>query len=194
MKSAVIGLLVLLALTISCKRGGGADAAKRTGAEASRARLADGWVEFSSAEGNFAANFPQSPSNKLLESENGATTSAVTANVNDAVSYEVLYATFAEQPVNPEDVTKAKEGFLRGLGKCSIEYDRPASLPLEDFLGRSYRARCMTDDGTALTTDFNVYIGRPHYFTSSVIWRTDDPEPHDGDKFLNSIRLLQRGK
>jgi len=195
MKTVFLGLLILLALIIGCKHDAEGDAvAKPAGGEATRPKPADGWVEFSSPEGDFAIDFPQSPSDKLLGTENGAVTRAVSASVNDAVIYEVLYASFPEQPLSPEDVTKAKDGYFRGLGKCSVEYDRPASPALEDYLGRSYRAQCTSDDGTSLTTALNVYAGKRHYFTSSVLWRSDDPEPADAARFLGSLRLLERGK
>jgi len=41
----------------------------------------------------------------------------------------------------------------------------------------------------------NIYLGKRHVYSMTVMWRSEDPEPAQGEKrFLASIRLLDSAK
>ena len=182
MKRNSILVIVLVALLISCKQP--------------RPESRSSWTDFSSQEGNFAAQFPQPPEDKLLDEEKDVvTTRSTKVAVNDVV-YDAIYSSFAEeQPVNEADFEAVKNANYKGLGKCMTVAHGLAWPALEGYRGRQYKAHCTSDAGTELTEVMNIYLGKRHAYSMTVTWRSDDPEPvQDEKRFLASIRLLDSTK
>ena len=183
MKRNSILAVFSVALLISCKRP-------------RQPESSNSWTDFRSQEGNFAAQFPQAPEDKLLDEEKDAvTTRSAKAAVGEDVVYDAIYSSFAkEQLVNEADFETVKNANYKGLGKCMTFAQGLAWPVLEGYGGRQYKAHCTTDDGTELTEVMNIYLGKRHAYSMTVMWRSDDPEPQDEKRFLASIRLLDPAK
>ena len=189
MKLSFILVFLFTALLISCKQP--SQPAVTASSNSNRS-----WTDFRSQEGNFAAQFPQPPEDKLLDEEKDVvTTRSAKAAISEGVIYDVIYASFAkEQPINEADFETFKKAIYKGLGKCTTGAQGPASPVLEGYRGRQYKTHCTTDDGTELTEVINIYLGKRHAYSMTVLWRSDDPEPQDEKTFLASIRLLDPAK
>ena len=77
-------------------------------------------TDFRSQEGNFAAQFPEPPEDKLLDEEKDVvTTRSAKVAVGEDVVYDAIYGSFAkEQPINEADFETVKNAHYKGLGKC----------------------------------------------------------------------------
>ena len=178
MKRNSILAIFFVALLISCKRP------------------STSWTEFKSQEGNFAAQFPQPPEDKLLDEEKDVATTRSAKVIGEDVIYDMIYGSFAEdQPIKETDFETFKNSIYKGLGKCMTVAQGLASPVLEGYRGRQYKAHCTTDDGTEVTEVMNIYLGKRHVYSMTVMWRSDGPEPtRDEKRFLASIRLLDPAK
>src|SRR5258708_38676635 len=98
MKLSFILVVLFTALLISCKQP--SQPAVTASSNSNRS-----WTDFRSQEGNFAAQFPQPPEDKLLDEEKDVvTTRSAKAAISGGVIYDVIYASFAkEQPINEAD-------------------------------------------------------------------------------------------
>lgn len=132
----------------------------------------------------------------MEEEKDVVTTRAAKVLVNDAVIYEVMYGCLTkEQAINEADFETILKSNYKGLGKCATVAQGAASPGLEGYKGRYYKAQCTTEDGSALSEAMSVYLGKRHYYTMTVTWRSDDPEPaQDIKRFLQSIRVLDPAK
>ena len=189
MKRNFILTFFVVALQISCKQ-------PRQSSFTAGSNSNGNWTDFRSQEGNFAAEFPQPPEDKLLDEEKDvATTRRARAAISEGVIYDVIYCSFAkEQPINEADFETVKNAIYKGLGRCTTGEQGPVSPVLEGYRGRQYKTHCTTDDGTELTEVMNIYLGKRHAYSMTVTWRSDDPEPQDKKKFLASIRVLDAAK
>jgi len=81
----------LVALLTSCKRP-------------RQSESSSSWTDFRSQEGNFAAQFPQPPENKLLDEEEDVATTRAAKAISKDVIYDTIYGSFTkEQPINEAD-------------------------------------------------------------------------------------------
>jgi len=183
MKRNSILVIFLVALLLSCKRP-------------SQPELSNSWKDFKSQEGNFAAQFPQPPEDKLLDEEKDVATTRGAKAISENVIYDTIYGSFTEeQPINEADFETFKNANYKGLEKCMTFAQGLAWPVLEGYRGRQYKAHCTTEDGIELIEVMNIYLGKRHAYSMTVTWRSDDPEPvQDERKFLASIRLLDPAK
>jgi hypothetical protein len=183
MKRNYILAVYLVALLTSCKRP-------------RQSESSNSWTDFRSQEGNFAAQFPQPPEDKLLDEEKDVATTRGAKAISEDVIYDTIYGSFTEeQPINEADFETFKNANYKGLGKCMTLAQGLAWPMLEGYRGRQYKAHCTTEDGTELIEVMNIYLGKRHAYSMTVTWRSDDPEPvQDERKFLASIRLLDPAK
>jgi hypothetical protein len=182
MKRNYILVVYLVALLTSCKRP-------------RQSESSNSWTDFRSQEGNFAAQFPQPPEGKLLDEEKDVATTRGAKAISEDVIYDTIYGSFTEeQPINEADFETFKNANYKGLGKCMTFAQGLAWPVLEGYRGRQYKTHCTTDDGTELTEVMNIYLGKRHAYSMTVMWRSDDPEPQDEKRFLASIRLLDPAK
>ena len=183
MKRNYILVVYLVALLTSCKRP-------------RQSESSNSWTDFRSQEGNFAAQFPQPPEDKLLDEEKDVATTRGAKAISEDVIYDTIYSSFTEeQPINEADFETFKNANYKGMGKCMTLAQGLAWPVLEGYRGRQYKAHCTTEDGTELIEVMNIYLGKRHAYSMTVTWRSDDPEPvQDERKFLLSIRLLDPAK
>ena len=83
MKRNYILAVYLVALLISCKRP-------------RQSESSNSWTDFRSQEGNFAAQFPQPPEDKLLDEEKDVVTTRSAKAVGEDVIYDTIYGSFTD--------------------------------------------------------------------------------------------------
>lgn len=151
------------------------------------------WKRYSSAEGNFSAQFPGDPTDTV-----NPTDSSMKSHILQLQKMPVVYMVIwnlldKEQPADDTNYAAFKNGVFSQLKSCNADSEQSASTIFRGYIGHGYQITCDYPQGKVKMRG-DLYWGKHYSFAVMTAFPANIAEPAEVGKFMGSFAVLDLAK